>query len=84
MKLYSIFVILSFLPIMLCGVGGIKAAINETLITSMLKHFQTDINSLMKEIEIGNFHIWFNIYGRNVWLHFPNNFLSYFQVKLIN
>ena len=84
MKLYFIFVILSFLPIMLCGVGGIRAAINETLITSMLKHFQTDINSLMKEIDIGNFHIWFNIYGRNVKLHFPDNFLSYFDVKLIN
>ena len=69
---------------MSCGVGGIKAAINETLITSMLKNFQTDINSLIKEIVLGNFHIWANIYGRNVWLHFLDDFLSYFNIQLIN
>lgn len=79
-----IFVIISFVPIIFCASGGVRAAINETMITSLLNTFKYKINSEMKNIDLGSFKIWFNIHGVNVWLHFPDNFLSYFDIKLIN
>ena len=79
-----IFVIISFVPIIFCVSGGVRAAINETMITSLLNTFKYKINSEMKNIDLGSFKIWFNIHGVNVWLHFPENFLSYFDIKLIN
>jgi hypothetical protein len=84
MNKYLILIILCFLPLYTGVSTGIKVALNDRLLQAMIKHFSPEINKMMTNIDIGDFHIWANIYGDDVKLHFPNNFMNYFKVHLSN
>ena len=84
MNKHLFLIFLCFLPLYICVNTGIKVALNDRLIQTMKKHFSPQINKMMTKIKIGDFHIFLNFYGDDVWLHFPSNFMDYFKVQLSN
>ena len=84
MNKHLILIFLCFLPLYICASTGIKVALNDRLLQSMIKYFSPKINKMMTNINIGDFHIALNFYGDDVKLHFPSNFMSYFTVHLSN